>query len=345
MDINQQNDLKTFQDYRTRIGHYNSLTDALADAVLRGNLVWRICDETDAPFNLAEIYRFAEKYDKENPITGTEFYRVSREGAIGISMGLEYRVKWLFVPMEPGLERDSIIRDMEDSLLEDSDFAEAAKKAAALAPSPSVPVQSAQPAVRYYMLGAGRQKLGPFAIDELLANGLTSTTQVWAEGMPQWMKASDVALLADALAKRQPAPAPAPIPAPAPQPVVKYRMYVNNQKLGPFTVDELIANGLTPDTQVWAEGMPQWMKASEVALLADALAKRQPAPSPAPIPAPAPQPAVKYRMFINNQQYGPFTVDELVRNGVTPTTLVWTEGMSGWAKAADVPQLSMFFRK
>ena len=342
MDINQQNESQTFQDYRTRIGHYNSLTDALADAVLRGNLVWRICDETDAPFNLAEIYRFAEKYDKENPITGTEFYRVSREGAIGISMGLEYRVKWLFVPMEPGLERDSIIRDMEDSLLEDSDFAEAAKKAAALAPSPSVSVQLTQPTVRYFMLGAGRQKLGPFAIDELLANGLTPTTQVWAQGMSRWMKASEVALLADALKKRQPMPAPASFP----QPTVKYRMLgPGNQKLGPFTIDELLANGLTPATQVWAEGMPWWMRASEVALLADALAKRQPAPAPAPTPTPAPQPAVKYRMYVNNQQYGPFTIDELIRNGVTPTTLVWAEGMPGWAKAADVPQLSMIFRK
>ena len=287
MDTNQQNDSQTFQDYRTRIGHYNSLTDALADAVLRGNLVWRICDGTDTPFNLAEIYRFAEKYDKENPITGTEFYRVTREGAIGISMGLEYRVKWLFVPMEPGLERDAIIHDMGDGLLDDSDFAEAAKKAAALAPSPSAPVQSSQPAIRYFMLGASRQKLGPFTIDKLLANGLTPTTQVWTEGMPQWMRASDVALLADALAKRQtPAPIPAPPIAPAPAP----------------------------------------------------------AHVTAPPAIPAPQPAVKYRIYVNNQQYGPFTVDELIRNGVTPSTLVWTKGMPGWAKAADVPQIAAKIR-
>ena len=118
MDNNQQNASQSFQDYRTRIGHYNTLAEALAAAMLKGNLVWRIYDETREPFDLVEIYRFAKKYDQEHPITGTQFYWVSREGAIGISMGLEYRVKWLFIPMEEGLERDDLVVKMGEKMAE-----------------------------------------------------------------------------------------------------------------------------------------------------------------------------------------------------------------------------------
>ena len=118
MDNNQQNASQSLKDYRTRIGHYNTLAEALAAAMLKGNLVWRIYDETREPFDLVEIYRFAKKYDQEHPITGTQFYWVSREGAIGISMGLEYRVKWLFIPMEEGLERDDLVVKMGERMAE-----------------------------------------------------------------------------------------------------------------------------------------------------------------------------------------------------------------------------------
>ncbi|HEY2248165.1 MAG TPA: DUF4339 domain-containing protein [Bradyrhizobium sp.] len=45
----------------------------------------------------------------------------------------------------------------------------------------------------------------------------------------------------------------------------------------------------------------------------------------------------------NGQQQGPYGEaqfrDFIARGGVTPDTLVWTEGMSGWQRAADVPGL------
>ena len=53
MDNNQQNASQSLKDYRTRIGHYNTLAEALAAAMLKGNLVWRIYDETREPFDLA----------------------------------------------------------------------------------------------------------------------------------------------------------------------------------------------------------------------------------------------------------------------------------------------------
>ncbi|MBQ4292881.1 MAG: DUF4339 domain-containing protein, partial [Muribaculaceae bacterium] len=122
-----------------------------------------------------------------------------------------------------------------------------------------------------------------------------------------------------------------------------------NQKIGPLPIDQLVRNGLNTATLVWTEGMPQWKKAADVpavaaALRAPAPAPQPPMPQPSPDPIPATQPAVKYRIYVNNQQYGPFTVDELISNGVTPSTLVWTEGMPGWAKAADVPQIAAKIR-
>lgn len=45
---------------------------------------------------------------------------------------------------------------------------------------------------------------------------------------------------------------------------MNYFIIVNDQQQGPFTIDELKLRGIAPDTLVWAEGMPQWMPASQV---------------------------------------------------------------------------------
>ena len=148
MDTNQQNVSQSFQDYKTRIGHYNTLKEALAVAMLKGNFVWRIYDETREPYDLVEIYQFAQKYDKEYPITGTQFYWVSREGAIGISMGLEYRVKWLFIPMEEGLERDDLVVKMGEKMVEVEEVKEALSQqteATPIAPPPILPSEPTMP--------------------------------------------------------------------------------------------------------------------------------------------------------------------------------------------------------
>ena len=148
MNTNQQNSSQSFQDFKTRIGHYSTLTEALAAAMLKGNLVWRIYDETREPYDLVEIYDFAKKYDQEHPITGTQFYWVSREGAIGISMGLEYRVKWMFIPMEPGLERDDLIEKMGERLVDVEGVKEALgteTETTTIVPSPILPSEPAMP--------------------------------------------------------------------------------------------------------------------------------------------------------------------------------------------------------
>lgn len=302
-------------------GHYHYMMQALAVAMSH-TMVWRLVGD-GTPFTLKDIFEFAREYDEKHEIEEPSFYYVSREGAIALCPGLEYLAEWMFVPMEPCQERDFLMRDLQERLQEEAAVEEAVEKAI------TEGLAKEKLAAKYYIMKDGKQA-GPFTPRQLVLQKITVETLVWANGMPSWTKAGQVPEIAQVL-------------NPSPKPAVKYRMLgPGNQKLGPFTVDELLANGLTPITQVWTEGMPQWKKAGEVAILAEAL-KKQAAPEPAP--APAPMPAVKYRMFVNNQQYGPFTIDELIANGLTPTTLVWTDGMAQWTKAADVPQLSMIFRK
>ena len=64
--------------------------------------------------------------------------------------------------------------------------------------------------------------------------------------------------------------------------MAQYYLAKNGQKAGPFTIEQLVQNGLTPESLVFTQGMTAWTKASEVAELASVLK-----PTPAPQPAPA----------------------------------------------------------
>ncbi len=73
----------------------------------------------------------------------------------------------------------------------------------------------------------------------------------------------------------------------------QYYLVKDNQQLGPFPIEQLLGNGLTPHSLVWCEGMANWTQASQVPELATLFAPQQPqVPTPAPVPAPVqpPQP-------------------------------------------------------
>lgn len=63
---------------------------------------------------------------------------------------------------------------------------------------------------------------------------------------------------------------------------------------------------------------------------------------PPPIPGP-----VSYFVAVNGQQQGPFTLPSLQQmlsvGSFNRDSLVWKQGMSGWLKAGDVPELSSLF--
>jgi hypothetical protein len=74
-----------------------------------------------------------------------------------------------------------------------------------------------------------------------------------------------------------------------------------------------------------------------------------PAPAPQPAPAvPPPLPGAKpYFVALNNQQAGPFGLDELQQQAqggqLTRATLVWTQGMANWTPAGEVAELNGLF--
>jgi len=69
---------------------------------------------------------------------------------------------------------------------------------------------------KYYLLKKGQQ-VGPFSIDELKSKNIKKTNLVWAEGMADWLKASEVAEL-NTLFVVMPPPPPSKAAAPPPPP-------------------------------------------------------------------------------------------------------------------------------
>lgn len=47
----------------------------------------------------------------------------------------------------------------------------------------------------------------------------------------------------------------------------------------------------------------------------------------------------KYFVFINEEQKGPFSIEELSKKYLTEEMLVWCEGMDGWTKAGEIEEL------
>lgn len=93
MENNQQLTLEAFE---LQTGHYFSLMHALATAMTRC-VVWRYAD-TEDKYDVLQLFNFAKDFDQENPIKDRSFYMVSAEGAIGVSPGMEYLTKWMFIP-------------------------------------------------------------------------------------------------------------------------------------------------------------------------------------------------------------------------------------------------------
>ena len=50
-----------------------------------------------------------------------------------------------------------------------------------------------------------------------------------------------------------------------------------------------------------------------------------------------------YYIVENNQQAGPFTLEQLAARGISKDTNVWTEGMANWTPASQVSELQSLF--
>ena len=119
-------------------GHFPYLAQALTMAC-RKTLIWRKTND-GTPCNFLNIFYTAQEMDAKKTPEDTYYYMVSAEGAIGITPRYEYMVKWLFIPMEDGPEKDAALDKLKadyDQVEAEAEAAEAAEQAAAQAPAPA----------------------------------------------------------------------------------------------------------------------------------------------------------------------------------------------------------------
>ena len=125
MNDKQQIDEKALRG--VRIGHYRTLVQALTMAMMKC-MAWRDADGGQT-FSAKDLFDFAQKYDELHPLDDDQFYMVSREGAIGLSPGLEWLTQWMFIPMAPGAERDAVVDHMRLQLQQERAAQEAIEQA------------------------------------------------------------------------------------------------------------------------------------------------------------------------------------------------------------------------
>lgn len=76
----------------------------------------------------------------------------------------------------------------------------------------------------------------------------------------------------------------------------QYYIYINNEQQGPYNLEQLKGMPLQPDTSIWYEGLPDWLRADQLPELKPVnLPPPPPQPQPVtPAPVPMTQPAPVY---------------------------------------------------
>ena len=181
-------------------GHYSSLMQALTMAMTK-TFAWRAVDEEGFAYSLKELYEFAKRYDVEHPLNDDQFFMVTREGAIGLSPGLEWLTQWMFLPMEEGQERDFVLQRMKEQVQEEHAVRDAVEQAVLSGMKAQLEEQQARQSSGYYIFDDETRPIGPYSVEELLRRGLSSSKLVKLVGSKQWVKASMVQELKEALAR------------------------------------------------------------------------------------------------------------------------------------------------
>ena len=61
---------------------------------------------------------------------------------------------------------------------------------------------------------------------------------------------------------------------------MNYYIIENGLQIGPLTIEQLKFKNISPNTQVWCEGMPEWKKAREISELSVLFTNNTPPPPP-----------------------------------------------------------------
>lgn len=107
---------------------------------------------------------------------------------------------------------------------------------------------------------------------------------------------------------------------------MEYYIVIDNEQKGPVGMESLLTYGVTQDTLVWREGLPEWRRAGDLEELRGLWMSSNPASDP-------------YFMMKNGMRVGPMSAEELVNNGMTSETPVWRMGMADWQPAFTQPEL------
>lgn len=54
---------------------------------------------------------------------------------------------------------------------------------------------------------------------------------------------------------------------------------------------------------------------------------------------------MEFHLIVNGKQEGPFSIEELSQQGLTPESEVWAPGMDDWQQAGDVPELTAVLQR
>lgn len=128
---------------------------------------------------------------------------------------------------------------------------------------------------------------------------------------------------------------------PPPPPQTQWYITREGQQIGPFTLEQLQQQGLTPQTLVWRAGLNNWMSVSQVPELATvAQPPAPPAPPPIPQPPTLTTQTAEWYIFRSGESTGPFTLDELPAQGISGRTNVRKEGETDWRRAREVSELA-----
>ena len=149
--------------------HYKNLMSALGDA-MPVCLAWRLAGTEDNFFNARDLFAFALSDEEEGSLKEGQFYVVSSEGAIGISSGYEYFVRWLFIPLE-GNTYDQEVMRLKQELENDAK------------PQP-VPQSEPQPNMQAQGMGQPGQPRG-MSQSNMQVQGM-GQSNVPPQGMPQY---------------------------------------------------------------------------------------------------------------------------------------------------------------
>ncbi|MBS1921016.1 MAG: DUF4339 domain-containing protein, partial [Bacteroidetes bacterium] len=114
----------------------------------------------------------------------------------------------------------------------------------------------------------------------------------------------------------------------------KYYFFDGTTQHGPFTLEELKAYNITPQTSVWFDAIPQWKPAGDIPELQSLFN----------ISAPAS--AVQgdwnnidfYFMDVSGIQQGPFKLNQL-SGKINAQTQIWYAPLANWTTAGQVPVL------